>query len=55
MGLYNDDPVINPDEVGEWKWMDVDELLVDIKETPDDYTVWFKIALAEMERKGFLR
>jgi len=54
MGLYNDDPVINPDEVGEWKWMDVDELLVDVKETPADYTVWFKIALAEMERKGFL-
>jgi isopentenyl-diphosphate delta-isomerase len=54
MGLYNEDPVINPEEVEEWKWMDVDELLEDVSENPDDYTVWFKIALAEMEKKGLL-
>ncbi len=55
MGLHNGDPLINPDEVEEWKWIDVDDLLADIKESPDNYTVWFKIALKEMEDKGFLR
>jgi isopentenyl-diphosphate delta-isomerase len=54
LGLYNEDPAINTEEVEEWKWMDIDELLSDVKENPDDYTVWFKIALAEMERKGLL-
>lgn len=51
---YNGDPVINPDEVEEWKWMEVDELLQDVKENPGNYTVWFKIALAEMKKKGMV-
>ncbi|RLD77814.1 MAG: isopentenyl-diphosphate delta-isomerase [Bacteroidetes bacterium] len=55
MGIHNDDPLINPEEAEEWKWIDVDDLLADIKENPDNYTVWFKIALKEMEDKGFLR
>lgn len=50
-GVYNDDPKINPEEVASWQWVEVDELLEDVKENPDDYTVWFKIALAEMERQ----
>lgn len=54
MAIHNDDPSINPEEVDSWKWMDVDELLKDVKENPDLYTVWFKIALAEMEQKGML-
>jgi len=55
MGLHTDDPNINPEEVEDWKWIDVDDLLADIKKNPDNYTVWFKIALKEMEDKGFLR
>ncbi len=55
MGIHNDDPLINPEEAEEWKWIDVDDLLADMKESPDNYTVWFKIALKEMEDKGFLR
>ena len=55
MGLHNDDPLINPEEVEEWKWIDVDDLLADIKENPDNYTVWFKIALKEMGDKGLLK
>lgn len=55
MGLHNGDPLINPDEVEEWKWIDVDDLLKDIDQFPDKYTVWFKIAVKEMEDKGFLR
>ncbi|MEN8224550.1 MAG: isopentenyl-diphosphate Delta-isomerase [Bacteroidota bacterium] len=55
MGIFNDEPEINPEEVAEWKWVDVDELLSDVDANPDNYTVWFKIALAEMERKGYLK
>jgi isopentenyl-diphosphate delta-isomerase len=55
VGYYNDDPLINPREVDSWKWIDTPELLADIENNPDDYTVWFKIALEEMLKKDFLK
>ncbi len=54
VGIYNDKPQINPEEVAEWKWIPTDQLQADVKENPDKYTVWFKIALAEMEKRGVL-
>ncbi len=54
MAIHDKDPMINPEEVAEWKWMDVDKLLADMRGNPDNYTVWFKIALMEMERKKIL-
>jgi len=55
MGIYNDSPEINPEEVADWKWIEVDELLSDVQLNPQDFTVWFKIALAEMEKNGLLK
>ncbi len=43
VGNYNDNPVINPDEVASWKWMPLEEVKEDIKNKPDQYTAWFKI------------
>lgn len=43
IGTYNDDPVINPEEVASFKWMDLEELKDDIKNHPEIYTEWFKI------------
>lgn len=43
IGTYNDAPEINPDEVADWKWMDVQAVKVDIALHPDQYTAWFKI------------
>ena len=42
-GTYNDEPVINPEEVASWKWMDVQAVKNDIAVHPDEYTAWFKI------------
>ena len=53
VATYNEEPVINPEEVADWKWIDMDVLLSDVKENPEDYTVWFKIALAEMMKKRY--
>jgi isopentenyl-diphosphate Delta-isomerase len=44
VGRYNDNPSINPDEVNDWKWIDLDELKNDIHDHPLHYTIWFKIA-----------
>ena len=43
IGEFNDDPVINPDEVHSWKWMTIDDVKEDIQKNPHLYTEWFKI------------
>ena len=42
-------PVPNPEEVSEWKYISLQDVLADIKENPDDYTEWFKIAVVELK------
>ncbi len=41
-------PAPNPDEVGEWKWIAVAELLEDMKINPDFYAPWFHIGLRKV-------
>ena len=45
IGTYNGEPVINPDEVAAYKWVDLPSLKIAIQNNPHNYTVWFKIAL----------
>ncbi|NTU66533.1 MAG: isopentenyl-diphosphate Delta-isomerase [Candidatus Moranbacteria bacterium] len=33
----------DPDEVSDWKWMDVDDIRKDIAENPGNHTAWFKM------------
>lgn len=46
-GVYNEEPVINPEEVAAYKWIDFDELQQDIQNNPEQYTPWFRIILKE--------
>jgi len=43
VGYSEKEPVINPEEVDSWKWINIDELKADIIANPDNYTAWFKI------------
>ena len=43
IGHYNDAPLINKDEVEAWKWMELENVKVDISLHPERYTEWFKI------------
>ena len=43
IGYYEQAPVINPDEVEDWKWMSLENVRTDIAAQPELYTVWFKI------------
>lgn len=43
VGYGEQEPNINPEEVDSWKWISIDELKIDIKNNPDNYTAWFKI------------
>ena len=43
IGYYDDEPIINPDEVADWKWMTLKDIKDDILNNPNIYTAWFKI------------
>ena len=43
IGYYEQAPVINPDEVEDWKWMPLEDVRTDIAAQPELYTAWFKI------------
>ncbi len=43
IGKYNSKPIINEDEVADWKWMPLEAVKNDISEKPELYTEWFKI------------
>ena len=42
VGFYDKDPVLNPEEAGDFKWVHPDMLRADMKKYPDRYTYWFK-------------
>ena len=50
IGKYDDDPAINPVEVGDWKFVSMNELRNDIDNHPNNYTEWFKIAFEKVEK-----
>ena len=43
VGSYNHSPIINFTEVDSWKWVSMENVKLDIKDHPDNYTAWFKI------------
>jgi len=43
LGNYEEDPVINPEEVADWKWMPIEKVKEDIQQKPELYTAWFQI------------
>jgi isopentenyl-diphosphate delta-isomerase len=43
VGHYDQDPVINKEEVENWKWMPLEMVKKDIAMRPELYTAWFKI------------
>lgn len=49
-GFSDQLPVPNPDEVENWKYMKMADIIADVAMHPDDYTIWFKIALKEVKK-----
>ena len=43
LGYYENEPVINKQEVEDWKWMPLEDVKHDINVHPEQYTAWFKI------------
>jgi len=51
IGYSNQAPILNIDEVQDYKWMNTNTILSDIKNNPSHYTVWFKQAMPELLSK----
>jgi len=47
IGYYNEEPLINREEVEDWKWMKIEDIKDDMLLNPEIYTVWFKIIFDE--------
>jgi isopentenyl-diphosphate delta-isomerase len=47
IGTTNEEPNINSDEVASYKWINMQELITDMKLNQKNYTVWFNIILKE--------
>ncbi|GFD93353.1 isopentenyl-diphosphate Delta-isomerase [Alteromonas sp. KUL156] len=47
IGTFNDEPIVNPEEVASYKWMPLEEVKNDIDNHPEKYTAWFKIIFKE--------
>jgi isopentenyl-diphosphate Delta-isomerase len=43
VGRFDGAPQPNPDEIGQWKWIQPEALLADVKSHPQAYTPWFKL------------
>lgn len=44
-GVFNGMPVINMDEVEDWKFVGIEDLRADIERHPQKYTVWFRLIM----------
>ena len=47
IGYYDEAPIINPEEVEDWKWMKIEDVKINMQHQPALYTVWFKIIFDE--------
>jgi isopentenyl-diphosphate delta-isomerase len=43
IGYYDKNPVLNSEEAMDWQYMAIDEIKENLKISPEQYTVWFKI------------
>jgi isopentenyl-diphosphate delta-isomerase len=50
LGKFDGKPMPDSTEVEDWMFIDLDELKKDIKNNPEKYTHWFKIALNELSK-----
>ena len=49
VGTYNENFIVNPEEVADYQWITVDDLLEQVAQNPEKYTFWFKEILRSDE------
>jgi isopentenyl-diphosphate delta-isomerase len=54
IGTFDGTPMINKDEVSEWKFMSLSELKNDMEIAPEIYTVWFRLIVSNPQMEAIL-
>lgn len=50
--VFNGEPKVNPAEVQDWKFADLEWLREDVARHPDSYTHWFKLMMDRLKAPG---
>ncbi len=50
-GTFDGEPVINPEEANDFKWVKLNNLMEDMRSVPENYTVWFRIIMEKMAER----
>lgn len=50
VGEYNEAPILNGNEASGWKFASVQAIKDDVAKNPNDYTVWFKMILDNLNK-----
>lgn len=45
IGIHDDDPYPDADEVMDWRWTEPSALLASMQTTPEQYSAWFPLVL----------
>lgn len=48
IGIFDGEPILNPDEVADWKWIKLKELEQELESHPENYTVWLKVCFKQL-------
>ncbi len=54
IGRSDMDPVLNPEEASDFRWVSIDNLRKDITLDPEKYTYWFRLTLDKLLEKELI-
>ncbi len=54
VGTYYDSFIVNPEEVADYKWITIGNLLENVSKNPENYTFWFKEILKSDKFTAFV-
>ncbi len=49
MGVTDTIPILNPEEVSDYRYASIEEIEKDIMQHPENYTVWFKLIISRVK------
>lgn len=51
-GKFNLEPFINPEEAHAYRWIGMDELMQEMKNSPDEFTIWFRLIMEQLRKQN---
>lgn len=48
-GTFSDEPIINREEVEDWKYLSLEDIRIDLSRNPEKYTPWFKLIIEKLD------